>query len=108
LRAELLQLDEDIDLDPNLAQACRLDRQKHCSDVESGEAHTIECLKGSLLRLSKACQRQLFRKQYIELADNSVDYSLLSICKQAINRFCLSSDLHDVLYCLRDHRNEPA
>lgn len=60
----------------------------------------------NMMKLKKSCQRQLFHRQYIELVDNSVDYSLLSICKHAIEKYCASSDLHDVIYCLRDHRKE--
>lgn len=107
LREELFQLNESIDLDGGLMEACIHDRKKLCSDIEPGESHVLECLKTNLIRLTRACQRKLFHKQYIELVDNSVDYSLLAICKIAIDKYCILSDLHDVLYCLRDHRNDP-
>ncbi|KAJ6225809.1 hypothetical protein RDWZM_004354 [Blomia tropicalis] len=106
LRVELLQMNENIDLDPTLVESCRYDRQHFCKDVDSGESHVIECLMANMMKLKKSCQRQLFHRQYIELVDNSVDYSLLSICKHAIEKYCASSDLHDVIYCLRDHRKE--
>ena len=106
LRVELLQINENFDFDPNMAAACKYDRQQYCSDVEPGESHLLECLKSNLAKLKKACQHQLYRKQYIELVDNSVDYSLLSICKGAIDKYCFTVDLHDVLYCLRDHRRD--
>ena len=107
LREELLQLNEDIGLDPGLMDACRHDREEFCAHIEAGESHVLECLKSNIIRLKRACQRRLFRKQYIEQVDNSVDYSLLSMCKIAIDKYCILSDLHDVLYCLRDHRNDP-
>ena len=106
LRVELLQINENINLDPNLAEACRFDREQYCGDVETGESHVIECLKSNMIKLKKSCQRQLFRKQYIELVDNSVDYSLLSICKGAIEKYCYSSDMSEILFCLRDHIRE--
>ncbi|XP_027200699.2 Golgi apparatus protein 1 [Dermatophagoides pteronyssinus] len=108
LREELYQLNEDIDLDPGLLQACQHDRQQFCSNIQPGESHVLECLKSNIIRLKRACQHRLFRKQYIESMDNSVDYSLLSMCKIAIDKYCILSDLHDVIYCLRDHRNDPS
>lgn len=81
LRVELLQINENVNLDSTLAEACRADRQLHCANVETGESQVIECLKSNMVKLKKACQRQIFRHQYIQMADNSVDYSLMSICK---------------------------
>lgn len=107
LRMEILQQSENIAFDPSLEGACQFDRKQFCSDVENGDSLVIECLKKNIIKLKKSCQRHLFRKQLIELSDNSLDYSLLTICKNAINRYCLSFQMKEVLYCLRDHRNEP-
>lgn len=107
LKYELLALNEDISLDPTLAEACRADRAMHCKDVEEGDAHVIECLKANILKLRRACQRHLFHKEHIVFADNSVDYPLLSLCKTAIDKYCAGYELHEVLYCLRDNRREP-
>lgn len=106
LSDELLQFNENIDFDPRFAGACKSDIEKFCTDVEKGQSHVIECLKNSLIHLTRACQRKLFHNQYIELQDSSIDYPLLSNCKSTIDKYCASSDLQDVLYCLRDHRNE--
>lgn len=107
LRVELLQQSENIVFDPKLSEACQFDRQTYCSGLDSGQSLVLDCLKNNIVKLKKSCQRHLFRKQLIELSDNSVDYSLLTICKGALNHYCSSSPIKEVLYCLRDHRNEP-
>jgi Golgi apparatus protein 1 len=108
LRVELLQRSENIKLDPQLDKACESDRNQFCDKINPGESQVIECLKSNLHKLTKACQRIIFKRERIELNDNSVDYSLMSNCRTAISKFCVTSDLKDVLFCLRDHRDNTA
>ena len=105
LRVELLERNENIRFDPNLDKACDSDRKKFCADVTPGESQILECLKTNMPQLKKSCQRHLFQHQRIEMNDNSVDYSLMTNCKTAINKFCPNSDSKEVLFCLRDSRD---
>ena len=102
LKVELLERNENIKFDPNLDKACDVDTKKICGDLEPGDGQVLECLKTNMFKLTKACQRQLFKNQRIELTDNSVDYSLMTNCKTAINKFCANTDFKEVLFCLRD------
>lgn len=108
LKVELLERNEDIRFDPNLDTACDYDKKRFCSELSPGESQVLECLKANMHLLRKACQRLLFKRQKIELTDNSVDYSLVSNCKSAITRFCSDVEAKEVLFCLRDNRDNIA
>ena len=50
LRFELLQTNENINLDPELAQACVADMGEFCGDVKAGNGDVLECLRTNQLR----------------------------------------------------------
>lgn len=108
LRVELLQRSENIKFDPKLDKACEYDENTFCTGISPGEAQIMDCLKSNIHKLTKACQRVLFKRQRLELTDNSIDYSLMTNCKSAIAKFCTTGDYKDVLFCLRDNRDNIA
>ena len=108
LRFELLQLNEDIKLDPELVEVCREDVYNFCKDVKSGKGQVLECLRTNQKQLSKPCFVKLFKREKLNLVDQGGDYNLQTKCKNAIQQFChVDSDL-DVVSCLRKHLLEPS
>lgn len=101
---------EDIELDPDLSEACRLDRDRLCGDAGWGEGAAQECLEYHLhgetlgggpgaggsgntgssgggkggaharLGLSPPCAAALFRRQMEEAEDIRFNYRLSSAC----------------------------
>lgn len=103
LKVELLVRNEDIDLDPELSQACREERKTFCD----GEKSSVEeCLKSNAPKLSHNCHQVLFRRERIEMQDSSIDYQLQKNCRITISRFCSSSPPEETVFCLRDIQRE--
>lgn len=52
-------------------------------------------------KLTSACQSEVFKIKKQETADNSVDYALMNMCAEAIERYCSKVEKSKVLMCLR-------
>lgn len=108
LRFELLQINENIKLDPVLADTCKDDIEAYCPDVKTGKGRVIECLRTNQRKISKDCFKQLFKREKMNLIDQNADFSLQTQCKNAIQQYChLDSDV-DVISCLRKHLLKPS
>ncbi|CAE1332042.1 GLG1 [Acanthosepion pharaonis] len=106
LRVELLQRSESVDLDPELKKACKSDKEKFCANKTPGNSQIIECLKEHQSHLSPSCHKIIFKREKIDSADNSVDYTLKTICKKMIKHYCSNYQASEILYCLKHHKNE--
>jgi hypothetical protein len=51
--------------------------------------------------LSDECHRAIFNVEKQELLDSSVDYTLLTTCRQMIRQFCHDEDQSQALVCLK-------
>jgi Golgi apparatus protein 1 len=107
LRFELLQMNEDVRLDPSLYKVCADDINEHCANIPFGKAQVLECLKSNMDKLSTECSKKLTNRKRVDLIDQSVDFKLKEKCKSAIMEFC-SSDDGDVLTCLRKSLLQPS
>lgn len=101
LRFELLQINENINLDPELASSCQSDIEKFCSDVKSGKGEVIECLRSNEQKVEPQCRTKLFKREKIESIDERVDYGLQQSCKRAIEKFCHVDSTISIVDCLR-------
>ena len=108
LRFELLKINENINLDPELAMACQDDVNSFCSDVKSGKGQVLECLRTNQKKISKPCFAKLFKREQINLVDQAGDYNLQRKCKNAIQQFCHVDSELDVIACLRKHLLDPS
>lgn len=106
LKAQLFQQRENIDYDPKLKEACAVDIKLHCKDVEHGTAQVLECLQTTSSKLSEACQKEIFKVKKQEIADNSIDYALITMCADSIQQFCPHAEQEHVLDCLKKHKDE--
>ncbi|GAB1597551.1 Golgi apparatus protein 1-like [Argonauta hians] len=106
LRVELLQRSESLNLDPELKKACELDRKKFCAYKSPGNAQIIECLKEHQARLSNGCHKVIFKREKADSLDNSLDYTLKVVCKKMIKHYCGNYQVTEILYCLKQHKNE--
>ena len=88
LRFELVQMNENIKLDPALAQACQDDANTLCQGVKSGKGQILECLRSKRSELSKDCASKLFKRDEINLIEQSGDYTLKRECKNSIKLYC--------------------
>lgn len=52
-------------------------------------------------KLTNACQNEIFKIKKQETADNSIDYALINMCAEAIDRYCSKVEKSKVLMCLR-------
>lgn len=52
-------------------------------------------------RLSRKCEKEVFKVQKLEAYDNTVDYALLTTCAQTIDQFCPGYQRETVLNCLK-------
>ncbi|KAK3610023.1 hypothetical protein CHS0354_032371 [Potamilus streckersoni] len=106
LEVEVLRRGENIDLDPELKAACIGDALKFCKEKHPGDAQIIECLKENQDKLSKECFQVIFKRQREEA--NLGDYTLFTVCKQMIKKYCLVTDrMDDILHCLKKQKNLP-
>ncbi|CAH1779434.1 unnamed protein product [Owenia fusiformis] len=106
MKVELLQRGEDIHLDPFLEEACGMDVNRFCKKIEHGKARVVECLKKHQDQLTASCKKKLFKREQLEMKDNSVDYSLMSFCKRMINHFCKEETGPSLLSCLKKYKDE--
>lgn len=106
LRSQLFQQKENIDLDPELKEACEKDLSAHCVNIPHGEAAALECLQTTKAKLSNACRRALFVVKKQEFADNGVDYHLVTSCSDMIDLYCHKTESSVVFECLKAHKDE--
>lgn len=109
LKFELLQMNENVKLDPVLYDVCKSDINEHCANIEPGKANVLECLKKNIDVLSKACASKISRREKIDLVDQSIDFKLNERCKSAIREFCSEIDGGhvDIIACLRKNLLNP-
>lgn len=110
IRSQLFQQRENIKFDVKLRDACTKDIEKFCPDVKPGSAQVLECLKTTATnkRLSDRCQKQMFKINIQDMIDNSVDYTLITMCSDMIKHFCEETEPAQVLDCLIRHKDEPS
>lgn len=103
LRFELLQLNANIKLDPELENECKEDISQLCDDVKSGRGEVLECLRSKLMKLSDSCRDKLIKRDKIAFYDQKADYELQAKCKNAIMQYCNPDVNEDLIGCLRKH-----
>ncbi|CAG9567418.1 unnamed protein product [Danaus chrysippus] len=106
LRSQLFQQKENIDLDPDLKEACRKDLQEFCPTIPHGESAALECLQTAKVKLSEGCRKALFVVRKQEFADNAIDYHLVKSCSDMIDLYCHNTEPTVLLDCLKAHRQE--
>nr|XP_022918978.1 Golgi apparatus protein 1 isoform X1 [Onthophagus taurus] len=108
LRAQLFLQRESINNDPKLYSACKDDVKKFCGNVpaDSAQVKVLECLQSTQDKLSETCQVELFKIKREEIADNTVDYALVTNCEDSIDQFCPKTEREHVLDCLKKNRDE--
>ena len=108
LKFELLQMNEDVRLDPILLKACSRDIANNCANIQFGKAQVFECLKSNSDKLSNPCAKRLLLRKKIDLIDQGVDYALKERCKTAILQYCSTDVNVDILSCLRKNLLQPS
>ncbi|CAF1437679.1 unnamed protein product, partial [Adineta steineri] len=104
---------DDYHLDRALFYACRDDRERLCSQVQSGNGRVYRCLYEQKFNtmLSSACRKEVHRRQSLVVANVQVDAPLIRACKSAIIQHQCSVDLNEndkrsslvkLLLCLED------
>lgn len=106
LRQQLFQQKANIELDPELNQACKNDLLTYCANVPHGESAALECLQTANGKLSDACRKAIFVVRKQEFTDNAIDYHLITSCNSMIDMYCHNTDATHVLDCLKAHRQE--
>lgn len=101
LRFELIQLNENIKLDPKLDEVCRNDVEQFCKSVTPGKGRVLECLRSNFKELSDGCRKKVSSRNKINVIEQKSDYSLQYLCKSTIEKFCSTDGGEDVLSCLR-------
>lgn len=101
LRQQLFQQKENIELDPELKEACKNDLQMYCASVPHGESAALECLQTAKGQLSDACRKAIFVVRKQEFADNAIDYHLITSCNDMIDLYCHNTDAANILDCLK-------
>ncbi|XP_049872033.1 Golgi apparatus protein 1 isoform X2 [Pectinophora gossypiella] len=107
LRSQLFQQKENIDLDPELKEACQKDLLIYCDKVPNAEAAALECLQTASGKLSDGCRRAIFVVKKQEFIDNAVDYHLITSCNDMIDMYCHNTEASKILDCLKAHRQKP-
>ncbi|XP_045768280.1 Golgi apparatus protein 1 [Maniola jurtina] len=106
LRSQLFQQKENIDLDPDLKEACKKDLQEFCPTVLHGESAALECLQTAKGKLSDGCKKAIFVVRKQEFSDNGIDYHLVTTCNDMIDLYCHNTEQTVILDCLKAHRHE--
>lgn len=88
LTFELFQRNENIDLDPELHEACGEDIKYLCPHALHKAAATQECLTQHMPKLGKRCRQVLYLRIQSESVDPKTDYHLLSNCHAMIQEHC--------------------
>lgn len=101
LRTQLFQQKENVDYDPKLMSACKVDLENLCENVEHGGSQALECLQNAREKLTPSCRKVIFNIKKMELNDNAIDYSLITTCSSMISLFCHDTDPSKVLDCLK-------
>lgn len=119
LRAQLFQQRENVDLDPQLKEACREDIKAHCKNIDNSNGYVsvhasnagycnmfrflqvLECLQSTSSKLTDLCHQIVFKLKKQEILDNSIDYSLMTMCADTIQQFCSHASSEHVLDCLK-------
>lgn len=101
LRSQLFQQKENIDLDPELSEACKDDLSTFCPNVPHGESAALECLQTASGKLSAGCRRAIFIVKKQEFTDNAIDYHLITSCNDMIDLYCHNTESTKVLDCLK-------
>ncbi|TPP66242.1 Golgi apparatus protein 1 [Fasciola gigantica] len=99
---------KDYHLDPLLYNACREDRKRLCSNVESGEGRVYECLRKHMNndQMSLECRKEIFERQLLVASDYLIDFRFAKACAHDItNAKCIASDksgasLSHLMLCL--------
>ncbi|XP_014362767.2 Golgi apparatus protein 1 [Papilio machaon] len=107
LRSQLFQQKENIDLDPDLKEACSRDLQMYCPAVPHGESAALECLQTAKGKLSEGCRKAIFVVRKQEFTDNAIDYHLITSCNDMIDLYCHNTEASNILDCLKVHRQKP-
>ncbi|XP_052816118.1 Golgi apparatus protein 1-like [Mya arenaria] len=105
VRADLLEMSEDINLDPKLKKSCEKDIENYCTGIKGGNAKVTECLRDHKRKLSDGCHKMLFKRE-IDEAVQGADFKLFQQCKSMIKKYCSHKEPSDVLRCLRNHVEE--
>lgn len=101
LRSQLFQQKENIDFDPELKEACKIDLQLFCPKVPHGESAALECLQTANGKLSDGCQKAIFVVKKQEFMDNAIDYHLITSCNSMIDLYCHNTETSKILDCLK-------
>ncbi|KAK3885354.1 hypothetical protein Pcinc_010433 [Petrolisthes cinctipes] len=107
LRQQLIQRHENIKFDPALQKGCAKDISSFCASVTSGRGAVLECLRNHRAQLSSPCHGLIFVREQEELQDPGTDVVLMSACRQMRQLFCHDSESDQLLYCLRDNKDQP-
>eukprot|EP00118_Oscarella_pearsei_P008065 m.40678 g.40678 ORF g.40678 m.40678 type:complete len:1150 (+) comp33000_c0_seq2:222-3671(+) len=109
LKLAMLEMNENIKLDPSLASACESEAQRFCEGIEPGEGKIIECLRRlasrDKKRLTAKCLKELSEKEEMEAKHPDLDYRLQRICQTAIATVCKGVPLADALQCLEKNKH---
>lgn len=106
IRAQLFQQRENIDFDPKLKAACRIEIKEICGDVQHGAGQVLECLQTNTVRLGSHCQHAIFEIKKSEF-DSNTDYTLINMCRSMIRQYgCHDTGPAKVLDCLKVHKDE--
>ncbi|XP_047506857.1 Golgi apparatus protein 1 [Pieris napi] len=106
LRSQLFQQKENVDLDPELKEACKKDLNAYCSNIPHGESAALECLQTAKSGLSAPCKKAIFVVRKQEFTDNAIDYHLITTCSDMIDLYCHNTEPTVLLDCLKAHRDE--
>ncbi|XP_068621260.1 Golgi apparatus protein 1 [Battus philenor] len=106
LRSQLFQQKENIDLDPDLKDACAKDLQMFCPTVPHGESAALECLQTAKGKLSEGCRKAIFVVRKQEFTDNAIDYHLITSCNDMIDLYCHNTESSNILDCLKAHQQK--
>ncbi|GBP70609.1 Golgi apparatus protein 1 [Eumeta japonica] len=106
LRSQLFHQKENINLDPELKEACKNDLATYCANIPHGEAAALECLQTSNQELSVICRKALFIVKKQEFTDNAIDYHLVTSCNNMIDLYCHNTESAKLLDCLKAHKQE--
>ncbi|CAK1549697.1 unnamed protein product [Leptosia nina] len=106
LRSQLFQQKENVDLDPELKEACKKDLLEYCSNIPHGESAALECLQTAKTKLSDTCKKAIFVVRKQEFTDNAIDYHLVTSCSDMIDLYCHNTEPTVLLDCLKAHREE--
>jgi len=101
LKYELLQQHSSLELNPLLANACKIDLSKLCPGIQGLEAE--ECLRQQKhKKLSPVCRRVLLTEEKEEAIDNEIDVPLVRNCKKEIKQHCPNANSSSIVDCLAE------